>query len=502
MLAGKNNEEKIWNYLKGAGLNSFGTAGLMGNLYAESGLIPNNVENLYEKRLGVTDASYTAAVDSGKYQFFATDKAGYGLAQWTYCSRKAELLDYAQCCRKSIGDLEMQLDFLMKELREDYKAVLAVLKTAGSVREASDAVLLKFERPADQSAAAQARRAAFGQRYYDKYAAGSAAGNGGKPMTEQEQRQKIVSIAQSYIGCKESDGSHRKIIDLYNSHKPLARGYAVKYTDAWCSTFASAVAIAAGMTDIIPTECGCEKHIELFKKLGSWQENDAYVPKPGDYIFYDWQDSGVGDCTGSADHVGIVEKVSGTSITVIEGNYSDSVKRRTISVNGRYIRGYGVPNYGGKEATGGGTAADAAPAKGGGCKVGDIVTFTGERHYTSANSTVSKPCRPGKAKVTQVYQPLASRHPYHLVAVSGGGSTVYGWVDAADIKTEAAALAVGDQVKMDKAATVYGTTRKFSSWVYSTKLYVRAISGDRVSVSTLKSGAITGNVDKKYLTKV
>ena len=115
MLAGKNNEEKIWNYLKSAGLNDFGTAGLMGNLYAESGLIPNNVENLYEKRLGVTDASYTAAVDSGKYQFFATDKAGYGLAQWTYCSRKAELLDYAQCCRKSIGDLEMQLDFLMKE---------------------------------------------------------------------------------------------------------------------------------------------------------------------------------------------------------------------------------------------------------------------------------------------------------------------------------------------------------------------------------------------------
>lgn len=233
-------------------------------------------------------------------------------------------------------------------------------------------------------------------------------------MTEQEQRQKIVSIAQSYIGCKESDGSHRKIIDLYNSHKPLARGYAVKYTDAWCSTFASAVAIAAGMTDIIPTECGCGKHIELFKKLGSWQEDDAYVPKPGDYIFYDWQDSGVGDCTGSADHVGIVEKVSGTSITVIEGNYSDSVKRRTISVNGRYIRGYGVPKYGGKEATGGGTATDAAPTKGGGCKVGDIVTFTGERHYTSANSTVGKPCKPGKAKVTQVYQPLVSRHPYHL----------------------------------------------------------------------------------------
>lgn len=174
-------------------------------------------------------------------------------------------------------------------------------------------------------------------------------------MTEQELRNKVVSIARGWLGRKESDGSHREIIDLYNSHKPLARGYPVKYTDAWCSTFASAVAIKAGLTDIIPTECGCGKHIELFKKLGSWEENDAYVPKPADYIFYDWQDSGTGDNTGAADHVGIVEKVVGQTITVIEGNYSNAVKRRTIAVNGRYIRGYGVPKYGSKA-----TAAEAA----------------------------------------------------------------------------------------------------------------------------------------------
>ena len=149
----------------------------------------------------------------------------------------------------------------------------------------------------------------------------------------------------SYLGCKEANGSHRKIIDLYNSHKPLARGYAVKYTDAWCSTFASAVAIACGLTDIIPTECGCERHIDLFKKLGSWVENDAYVPSHGDYIFYDWQDSGVGDNKGSSDHVGVVEKVEGALITVIEGNYSNAVKRRSLAVNGKYIRGFGVPKY-------------------------------------------------------------------------------------------------------------------------------------------------------------
>ena len=106
---------------------------------------------------------------------------------------------------------------------------------------------------------------------------------------------------------------------------------------------------------LIDVECECQKHIELFKKLGSWQENDAHVPSPGDCIFYDWQDSGVGDNKGAADHVGIVEKVAGNTITVIEGNYSNAVKRRTLAVNGRYIRGYGVPKYGD-----GATAVEAA----------------------------------------------------------------------------------------------------------------------------------------------
>ena len=355
MLTGKTNEERIWNYLTAAGMTAYGAAGLMGNLYAESGLIPTNLQNTYEKKLGYTDAAYTAAVDSGAYDNFAKDSAGYGLAQWTYHTRKAALLAFAKAAGKSVGDLETQLAFLVKELRESFKLVHYVLVTATDVKTASNVVLLQFEKPADQSAAAKERRAGYGQIYYNRYAKGDT-------MTEQEARAKVVSIAQSYIGCKESDGSHKKIIDLYNSHKPLARGYAVKYTDAWCSTFASAVAIAAGLTGIIPTECGCEKHIALFKALGSWQENDAYVPAPGDYIFYDWQDGtnyADTDNTGAADHVGIVEKVSGQTITVIEGNYSNAVKRRTLAVNGRYIRGYGVPKYGSGTAS----AAPAAPAQ-------------------------------------------------------------------------------------------------------------------------------------------
>lgn len=158
-------------------------------------------------------------------------------------------------------------------------------------------------------------------------------------------RSRLVSLAQSWIGKNEADGSHKEIIDLYNSHTPLARGCKVKYTDPWCATFASAAAIAAGYTDIIPTECGCGQMIQLFQSMGRWVEDDAYVPAPGDYIFYDWDDSGVGDNTGWPDHVGIVVSVADSIIKVIEGNKSDAVDYRHLQVNGRYIRGYGVPDY-------------------------------------------------------------------------------------------------------------------------------------------------------------
>ena len=165
-----NTEEKIWSFLKARGLTDAGAAGLMGNLYAESGLRPNNLQNSYEGKLGMADAEYTERVDSGSYTNFVRDSAGYGLCQWTYWNRKKALLAYAKKAGKSIGDLEMQLGFLMQELASGYKAVLATLKAAASVQAASDAVLLQFERPADQSEAAKVKRAGYGQKYFDKYA--------------------------------------------------------------------------------------------------------------------------------------------------------------------------------------------------------------------------------------------------------------------------------------------------------------------------------------------
>ena len=164
-------------------------------------------------------------------------------------------------------------------------------------------------------------------------------------MTEKQLRQKAVSTAQVWLGCKESNGTHKPIIDLYNSIKPLPRGYAVKYSDAWCATFITAVGDAAGLSSIIYRECGCGAMIELYKAAGRWQENDGYVPDIGDVIFYDWEDTGKGDNTGYPDHVGMVCGVFGNIIRVIEGNKNDAVGYRDIAVNGRYIRGYGLPDY-------------------------------------------------------------------------------------------------------------------------------------------------------------
>ena len=170
-------------------------------------------------------------------------------------------------------------------------------------------------------------------------------------MTETELRNLVVNTAKKYLGCKESDGSHKKIIDIYNSHKPLARGYSVKYTDAWCATYVSAMAVECGLTDIMPTECSCAKMTQLYQNLGRWQEADDYTPKLGDIVMYDWGDTGSGDNTGAPDHVGIVAYISGSTMKIIEGNISNSVNYRTLSVNGKYIRGFCLPDYASKAST-------------------------------------------------------------------------------------------------------------------------------------------------------
>lgn len=169
-LIGNTTEEQIWNYLMSKINNPYGVAGLMGNMFAESGLKSTNLQNTYEKKLGMTDETYTMSVDNGDYTNFVHDKAGYGLVQWTYWSLKKYLLDFARARNKSIGDLEMQLECVCTQFKTQYTKVWSALTSATSVKGASNTVLLQFERPADQSVTVQNKRAEYGQKYYDKFA--------------------------------------------------------------------------------------------------------------------------------------------------------------------------------------------------------------------------------------------------------------------------------------------------------------------------------------------
>lgn len=162
---------------------------------------------------------------------------------------------------------------------------------------------------------------------------------------ETELRTRFVQTAEGYLGYNEADGSHRRIIDAYNRHTPLAMGYEVQYDDSWCSTFVSAVSIECGFTEIIPTECGCERHIGLFQEIGAWEEADDCIPLPGDLIFYDWNMAEKGECTGWSDHIGIVVGTKWPFIKVIEGNYQDSVSYRYLPIDHIQIRGYAKPDY-------------------------------------------------------------------------------------------------------------------------------------------------------------
>lgn len=165
------NKDIIREYLFKQGLPTPAVFGLMGNIQAESAFIPNNLQDSYEKRLGFNNETYTAAVDSGAYINFATDAAGYGLCQWTSSGRKAGLLEYARSKGVSIGDMTIQLEYLMKELNGAYKGVLNGIKSATTIRQASDIVLTQFERPADQSENAKKYRASLGEKLYEEYKA-------------------------------------------------------------------------------------------------------------------------------------------------------------------------------------------------------------------------------------------------------------------------------------------------------------------------------------------
>lgn len=423
-LKGETTAEKIWNYLIGKGLNEFGVAGLMGNLYAESAFVSNNLQGTYNTKLGMTDAQYTEAVDNGTYTNFVHDSAGYGLAQWTYWSRKQALLNFAKSRKTSIGDLEMQLEFLVKELTESYGSVLNVLKNASSVLQASNEVLLKYERPADQSVAVQNKRAAYGQQYYDSYA-----GKKAPATTQFVPRLTRPEAGNKYYITKDAGGYSNAI-----KGNP---------TDKDCNVLSNCVGYAYGRFNEIGGYGSCKyltsTNAENFMQYKGSLES-GMTPRLGACMV--WQKGATLNGSDGAGHVAIVEKIiSDTEVVTSEsgwGNPTPFWTKTRKKGDGNWGSGSeykflgfiynpavkdGVP-----QSSGSGTVASDLSK----LKVGDIVDFTGSTHYASANAATGPACKPGKAKVTALYQ--TGKRPVHLIAVNGGGSNVYGWVNLSDIK--------------------------------------------------------------------
>ena len=158
-------------------------------------------------------------------------------------------------------------------------------------------------------------------------------------MTENKLRTRVVNCAADWLGLNEKDGSHKKIIDIYNTQAFLPRGYRVKYTDAWCAAFVTAIGIRLGLSQIILPECGVGEMVKLYKKRNRYRSAAAYTPKLGDLIVYDWEGNGTGD------HIGVVEWVWGKNMTVVEGNYKNAVTRRELKTDSKSILGYCAPDY-------------------------------------------------------------------------------------------------------------------------------------------------------------
>lgn len=275
---------------------------------------------------------------------------GHGLAQWTSPERKAGLYRLAKQRGVSISDLKMQLEYLIYELNNTYKNVWNMLITATSIKTASDYFLKHFEIPANTGETVCKGRADRGY-LFEKYLKCQNQKGDSMGVTAKQ----ILDVVRSWLGMSRSKGTHKPIVDLYNSHYPLARGYKASYTDDYCDITVSAAFIKLNAVDLIGgTECGVEEHIKIFDRKGIWKEDGKITPKPGDIICYNWDDF-MQPNDGWADHIGIVETVDAKNriITVIEGNTNGGVVgRRTIPIGWGYIRGYATPKYADSQGTG------------------------------------------------------------------------------------------------------------------------------------------------------
>lgn len=534
--------QKMWNYFKSKGLNDYGIAGLMGNLYAESGLRPCNLQNTYEKSLGMTDAEYTAAVDAGTYTNFVNDKAGYGLAQWTYWSLKQEMLNYFKNKKKSIGDLETQMEFLAHQLSTSYTSVWNTLKTAKTVLEASNAVLLKFERPADQSTTVQNKRASYGQDYYNKYhknetvVTPTVPSQGGTGKMKYSASNKPLVCMQTQSTCYKGTSKMTVKGVLWHStgaNNPTLKRYVQPSDDA---------ADRAEMLKLLGTNNNKNdwNHISHQAGLNCWigklADGTVTTVQTMPWDFKPW---GCGSGSkGSCNNGWIQFEICEDGLT--DKTYFDKVYKEACEITAYLCDMYGIDPMGTVTVNGvkvptilchadshklglGSNHGDVNhwfPKHGKSMETArkDVAELLGKKTSViepEEEKPVTKPTTPSdnlyRVRLTWddaksqigAYSNLdnakaACDKVKGYSVFDSNGKVVY----PTEGETDTAAFKVGDEVSLALGAT-YTSGKTIPEWVFDRKLYVRELreDGEIAVISTVRSGAITGVVKTKDLVK-
>ena len=348
----------------------------------------------------------------------------------------------------------------MKELSTSYKAVLTTLRSATTVKAASNAVLLQFERPADQSAAMQEKRAGYGQTYYDKYAAKTAEKEEStvatKITTAAQLAERCLDVAQNYktlyvmgcFGAPMTAANKKRYTQNHSYNKQTARTKMINTASADTFGF-DCVNLIKGLLwnwcgDKAKTYGGASHAVNGVPDIGA----DTMITKCKNVSTTGWANMEVGEALWVKGHIGVYignglavectpawkNRVQVTAVGNIGAKAGYNT--RTWSKHGKlpYVTYTGesisTPSTGSGTTTKPGTGATTTA---GDLKVGDIVEFTGDTHYTNSNAATGVKCKPGTAKITSIAK--GAKHPYHLIKEAGGGPTVYGWVDAADIAT-------------------------------------------------------------------
>lgn len=340
--------EELFSMAIRQGFTTEGACALLANVQAESAFIPSNLEDTANRRLGMSDQQYTDAVDSGAYQNFITDGAGYGLAQWTWGPRKKELLSFAKRAGVSIGNLQMQKDFLFYEMKASYISCWNLCRNSHDLYAITKKLLYEWENPTEKENN-MAVRYGYAQSWYRQFQSviidpateDSEDEQKETKMTQEQAIERILALARSEIGYHEQGDNWTKYaedLDRTNWYNGPKNGY------AWCDVFVDWLFYKCfgdplGREMICqPTGsagAGCLYSAQYYKSAGRWRNSD---PQPGDQIFFTY-------APGEYSHTGIVESISGGAVTTIEGNTSDQVARRQYQLRSSNIAGYGRPRW-------------------------------------------------------------------------------------------------------------------------------------------------------------